>query len=134
MGLVERFLTYVQMTAIFSSGKSIYKTPFLEFLNLILPCADAFMHYPPPMTASSEQEKHHYSRQLAAHTLQQLILVRQRAEDKPRTEIPSSSAESQKDEGENQGVAFRDRENSPNGETTPRGKQKSVGNKSRKSR
>lgn len=124
MGLVERFLTYVQVTAIFSSGKSIYKTPFLEFLNLVLPCADAFMHYPSPMTASSEQEKHHYSRQLAAHTLQQLILVRQRAEDKPR----------QKDEGENQGVAFRDRENSPNGETTPRGKQKSVGNKSRKSR
>jgi hypothetical protein len=86
------------------------------------------------MTAPSEQKKHHYSRQLAAHTLRQLNLVRQHAEDRPRNEIPSGSAESQKDEGENQGVAFRDRENSPNGEKTPGGKQKSVDYKCMKSR
>jgi len=86
------------------------------------------------MTASSEQQKHHYSKQLAAHTLRQLNLVRQLAEDRSRNEIPSSSADSQKEEGENQGVALRDRENLPNGGTTPGGKQKSVGNKSIKSR
>jgi hypothetical protein len=80
------------------------------------------------MTAPLEQQQQLYSKQLAAHTLRQLNLVRQRASC--RNEKPSTSAESQNDEGENQGVVSGDRENSPNGETTPVGKQKSVDNKS----
>jgi len=84
------------------------------------------------MTASLEKQKHNYSKQLAAHTLRQLNLVRQRDEDRARNEKPSRSAEPQKDESENQGVASRVRENPPKGDTTPRGKQKSVGNRSSK--
>lgn len=78
-----------------------------------------------------EQQKQLYSKQLAAHTLQQLNLVRQQAIC--RNEKLSTSAKSQNDEGENQGAVSKDRESSPDGEATPRGKQKSGGNKSGKS-
>ena len=86
------------------------------------------------MTTSLEQEKQLYSKQLAAYTLQQWNLVCRHDGNKSGKEKPSTSAESQRDEGQNQGVAFGDRENTPNGETTPRGKQKAVGNKSSESR
>ncbi|KIM48378.1 hypothetical protein M413DRAFT_440107 [Hebeloma cylindrosporum] len=83
------------------------------------------------MTASLEQQKQLYSKQLAAYTLRQWNIVQQRDEERSRNEKPSTSAESQTGEGEDQGVAPGDRENTSDGETTPGVKQKTDGNKSR---